>query len=219
MPFDLVCAFPGTSVDNIWQQYVAEYLNPQVWKYPKSERWKPVTVSPAEFEVSSWGRVRKANDSALVTPLRHRQRSRDNQYAQIYLGKTLRHPFALHRLVAFAFFGPPEPGQEVCHWNDIGVDNRVENLRWGTRKENCSDAQFTGHNRKRVRAETVARHSGSWDCDMSCTPQSQAMNEFKLDLWEANGRKPGHVTEACWHVLEAHLQIIADEAEACRRAA
>lgn len=46
---------------------------------------------------------------------------------------------AVHQLVASAFFGPPPPKMEVRHLNGIPHDNRIENLRYGTRKENIRD--------------------------------------------------------------------------------
>lgn len=45
----------------------------------------------------------------------------------------------VHRLVAAAFIGPPKPGQEVRHLNNVADDNRAENLAWGTRSQNVLD--------------------------------------------------------------------------------
>jgi len=58
----------------------------------------------------------------------------------------------VHELVLLAFVGPrPSPNHEVCHGNSDRADNRLENLRWGTVKENCADriaagTQYTGPN-------------------------------------------------------------------------
>lgn len=44
------------------------------------------------------------------------------------------------RLVAEAFLGPRPAGMEVCHFPDRNpANNRIENLRFGTRKENAAD--------------------------------------------------------------------------------
>lgn len=45
----------------------------------------------------------------------------------------------VHRLVALAFIGPALDHMEVCHSNGDRADNRVENLRWDTRKNNIKD--------------------------------------------------------------------------------
>lgn len=45
----------------------------------------------------------------------------------------------VHRLVALTFIPNPENKPCVCHANDNPSDNRVENLWWGTHKENMQD--------------------------------------------------------------------------------
>lgn len=45
----------------------------------------------------------------------------------------------VHRLVALAFYGVPEPGAQVRHLNGNRADNRPSNLKWGTSAENAAD--------------------------------------------------------------------------------
>ena len=45
-----------------------------------------------------------------------------------------------HRLLLHAFIGKCPEGCEVLHINGNKLDNRLENLRWGTRKENVADS-------------------------------------------------------------------------------
>lgn len=70
-----------------------------------------------------------------------------------YLYYTLRnnnkpHLFGGHQLVLMAFVGPMPEGLCCCHKNDIGTDNRLENLRWGTMKENIEDRGKNGLTKK-----------------------------------------------------------------------
>lgn len=51
----------------------------------------------------------------------------------------------VHRLVCSAFHGPRAEDRPLAlHYNDVGVDNRPENLRWGSWRDNVRDAQRNG---------------------------------------------------------------------------
>lgn len=68
--------------------------------------------------------------------------TRDGRYAQValrseageFVGKLT------HVLICEAFHGKPLPGQQVRHLDGDAGNNRPENLRWGTGKENAQDA-------------------------------------------------------------------------------
>ena len=57
----------------------------------------------------------------------------------------------LHRFILVAFRGPRPPGHEACHNNGIRTDNRLENLRWDTKRANDLDKKNHG---------TIPRGSG-----------------------------------------------------------
>lgn len=46
----------------------------------------------------------------------------------------------VHRLVCWAFIGPQAEDIEVRHINGNGLDNRIENLCYGTKSDNMRDA-------------------------------------------------------------------------------
>lgn len=51
----------------------------------------------------------------------------------------------VHRLVAWEFLPPrPDPFHEIRHLNGDKLDNRAENLAWGTRKDNAADRDAHG---------------------------------------------------------------------------
>lgn len=71
-------------------------------------------------------------------------------------GKT-RHQ-AVAPLVARAFLGPkPSPGHQVRHLNGNRADNRPENLRWGTARENAADRDRHGTTAKGIRIASATQ--------------------------------------------------------------
>tara|TARA_R110002153_G_scaffold51838_2_gene145561 strand:+ start:998 stop:1471 length:474 start_codon:yes stop_codon:yes gene_type:complete len=68
-------------------------------------------------------------------------------YGTIYRGKN----YKIHRLICEAFHGPaPEDKPIVLHLNEDGLDNRPENLRWGTQKENLNMPKFIAYCKSRT---------------------------------------------------------------------
>jgi len=51
---------------------------------------------------------------------------------------------SIHRMMLEAFVSPCPEGREGCHRNDIKTDNRLENLYWGTDKQNGKDRIING---------------------------------------------------------------------------
>lgn len=69
----------------------------------------------------------------------------DNGYLTVnLLGPDRYRRIRVHRLVLEAFVGPCPDGLEACHRNDIKTNNQIENLYWGTRRQNMRDAKDNG---------------------------------------------------------------------------
>ena len=120
---------------------------------PTHERWLPIPGYEEMYEVSSLGRVR-----SLVTrgkwPAGRLMRGSPNSSGRIQVQLTNGHSRKLlqvHRLVLEAFVGPCPPGMEACHWDDDPLNNRLDNLRWGSRSENMYDRVRNGrdHNSRK----------------------------------------------------------------------
>ena len=101
-----------------------------------AEVWRPIPSKPG-FEASSLGRVRSWTGRILA------QAPHIGRYRRVTLcapKSRYKDKQLVHRLVCEAFHGPaPSPDHVAAHANDIGHDNRPDNLRWATHRENVAD--------------------------------------------------------------------------------
>lgn len=118
------------------------------------EVWKPLPGYEGSYEVSDQGRVRSMDRFCL---------GRDGRN-ELHKGKVLK-PWAqkrgrylavsirdgatskkrtVHSLVAEAFLGPRPAGMDVMHLDGNRANNTLENLKYGTRKENLNQTYEYG---------------------------------------------------------------------------
>lgn len=114
------------------------------------EEWRVIPGFPG-YEASSFGRIRSLKTHNGVTGRILSQSKNGHGYFQVG-------PYAngqiniskVHRLVALAFHGPCPPGLETRHLDGNRLNNRPENLRYGTHSENGQDMVRHGeHNQAR----------------------------------------------------------------------
>lgn len=108
--------------------------------------WKSLPGFDGKYEVSSEGEVRSTRHYSVQRLKTKKARPDKDGYLRVQLcganSKMLtRH---VHRLVTETFIGPMPEGMQVCHNNGDKTDNRVENLRYGTPKENARDRAAHG---------------------------------------------------------------------------
>lgn len=105
------------------------------------EEWRDVPSFAGLIQVSSLGRVKsfcRYSSGAIMTQFHDPVSGYQKVTLQLSPGrkKTVR----VHRLVCEAFHGaPPSESHEVAHSDGKRTNNRPENLRWATCKENSSD--------------------------------------------------------------------------------
>jgi hypothetical protein len=97
--------------------------------------WRSLPSNP-KYLISDGGEVRHINSTAP----RRLQRSGSYVYVNFWQEKKLRLR-TVHSLVAETFLGPRPPGSEVRHLDGDPLNNRVENLAYGTRIENAADRE------------------------------------------------------------------------------
>ena len=115
-----------------------------------TEIWRDIPGYEGAYQASNLGRVK-----SLPRIVLRKHRWGDHLVEWSYAGKVLsvgakgcghlnvslgaNNTELVHRLILLAFVGFPDSGQECLHKNGIPNDNRLENLCWGTRRENRSD--------------------------------------------------------------------------------
>jgi hypothetical protein len=127
-----------------------------------SEVWKEVPSRPG-VQVSSEGRVLLPSKTVPMPNGGVRLYSTQPIFGSIArASKTARHKYRkvqcadygnmkVHRLICEAFHGPaPFPKAVVIHLDEDALNNRADNLRWGTQKENLNMPNYIAYCRSRT---------------------------------------------------------------------
>lgn len=98
------------------------------------EEWKDIEGFD-NYIVSNLGNVLNKRKNTFLKPYKEKK-----GYLRVRLCKNGKYKhFLIHRLVAEAFIPNTDNKPFIDHINTIKNDNRVENLRWVTNKENCNN--------------------------------------------------------------------------------
>jgi len=97
------------------------------------ENWKTIPGFP-RYMVSDRGNIRVMKDN-MAFPVRSRFDSDGYQIVTLW-SKRRYHTLKVHRLVLEAFVGPCPDGYVCDHINTVRNDNRLENLRWVSERDN-----------------------------------------------------------------------------------
>ncbi len=110
-----------------------------------AEEWRPASsVAPEWLEASSYGRIRSVlSDPRILPPYANKQ-------GHLYVGARVEgvvKQFSVHRTICAAFHGPPPRGRKSMALHNDGdpLNNRPNNLRWGSGADNAGDRD--GHGR------------------------------------------------------------------------
>lgn len=116
----------------------------------RNEIWKPVFGYEGFYEVSSFGRVRTVLGASQHSYHYHAGSilgpSNDGHYWILHLTGLKKRTRRVHTLVLESFIGPRPKGMVSRHLDGNAYNNALENLAWGTQKQNMDDKKKHGTN-------------------------------------------------------------------------
>lgn len=147
------------------------------------EVFKPIPGYEGHYEVSNLGNVIsiKFNKKRILKPIHEY-----GKYLSVHLYKNGKARYShVHQLVAISFLGHKPCGHKlvVDHINDIKTDNRVENLRIVTQRENA----FKTQGKHSSKYKGVYWHIGhnKWHSQITINNKKHNVGYFK-DEYEAH---------------------------------
>jgi hypothetical protein len=118
------------------------------------EIWKDIIGYEGLYQVSNFGNIKRLqkfdfkgtnNCKRIFKEKKHSPVLQKTGYFLCALTKDkITKKYLVHRIVAKAFISNPEDKPQINHINGIKSDNRLENLEWNTRSENCRHAWKNG---------------------------------------------------------------------------
>ena len=135
----------------------------------EEELWKTIKGYDGAYQASTQGRIKSI--TRTITNRRNRKQTfretilkpdyAPNGYERVCLsknGKYRHHRVA--KIIYETFVGPVPQGMEIDHINGDNTDNRLENLRVCTHKENCNNPITLERNK--AANETRSRKMKEW---------------------------------------------------------
>lgn len=114
-----------------------------------NEIWKPISRFNGFYEVSNKGRIRTYydNNNQYKNDRRDRPKIKETYITHYgymactghFMGDV--YCLYIHREIALAFIPNPENKPLVLHKDDDKLNNEIDNLYWGTHKDNHKDRQ------------------------------------------------------------------------------
>ena len=132
------------------------------------EQWKDIPGYEGRYQASTLGRIRSVSHKVRIGKSRFGKECyrtmrgrvlKPGQYCKSgHISVVLDHKAAgtpVHQLIMLTFVGSPPIGTEILHINGVPTDNRLSNLRYGTRTENILDVYHQGGVWRKLSIEDV----------------------------------------------------------------
>lgn len=163
------------------------------------------------YLVSDRGNVERA-DGVKMTASKPRNR---REYPSVYLRNGQdRKRVSVHRLVALVWIGPPPfCGAQVRHMDGNHLNNSVENLAWGSARDNAADRDRHGTTARGARPNRRGKATGPANGNYRVTPEMKAEALRLIDGGQSQrnaARELGISQKSVWAALRARAQSQGD---------
>lgn len=101
-----------------------------------TEEW--IRIEESKYFISNEGRIKNNKTGRILKQFKVILGDHESMRIKLPIDNT-RKTYIIHRLVALAFIPNPDNKPEVDHKDRNPLNNKVNNLRWATRVENCKN--------------------------------------------------------------------------------
>ena len=110
-----------------------------------TEEWNDIPGFEGPCEASNSRQIRSIRKNKILKPVIYRS-GRIIKYFRVNLSvKNKRYELPIHRLILKTFIGEPPTNQPfACHMDNNPLNNNLNNLIWGSPKENTSHRKIHG---------------------------------------------------------------------------
>lgn len=175
------------------------------------EIWKDIEGYEGLYQVSNLGRVKSLGNNKNRKEKIIKQIKKKDGYLYLKCSKNGESKtFSVHRLVAQAFIPNPNNLPEIDHINTVPTDNRIENLRWCSRKGNMNNPitldKITGfnHHKSKPLLQLTANNEilKIWGSSMLIEKQKGWRNAH---IWECCRKKRKTYKGYKWQYVDDYL--------------
>lgn len=165
----------------------------------EQEIWVPVLGYEGRYEVSNLGRIKSFYhcDKKLITPKIKAIQTNPNGYKTITLSVNRRvKGFMVSRLVLAAFDKPMPSTIDCRHLDGDKSNNKLNNLKWGTRKENEADKLLHGtrplgetNGASKMKSDQILKIRELHEQGLNSRQIADMFNSCQQNIWHIINRK------------------------------
>jgi hypothetical protein len=126
-------------------------MNKEYYKNTE-EIWKDIPEYRGFYQASNLGNTKNTKTGKIL--MSYIINKYGHSRVKLYKNN-IKKSYYVHRLILETFIGPCPPGMECRHLDGNPENNKLENLKWGTRLENINDRKLHGTDSKTILSNAI----------------------------------------------------------------